>query len=245
MKNIPQTMPRQVNIMLLGKTGHGKSSTGNSLLGWDAFDDDDCAQSATSRVSAARATHGGVDVMVVDTPGMRDTRTFDPARETANAVRYMEAGVDACTDGVDLFLLVLPYGRRFTEEEVGAVRDITRTSYGREVTERCSVLFTFGDDFRLRHRGGDFRWAFRRWCREQGGALGELLDSVEQRHFLVDNLRFSHDEMEGFRDDVIQQALYNRRVKGPFTRSFLQSLLSKIKSLAKKVLDGLSGCSLM
>lgn len=234
----PQNISPCINIVLLGKTGHGKSSTANSMVGEQYFGESDRTESNTSSVDTFGPAHfGNYDFRIVDTPGMNDTREMEKAtksKETSKAIEYMKQALDICQGEIHLFLIVVPYGFRYTKEEAQAILDITKTGYAEKLLDRTALVFTHGDDFRYKY--GKSSSKFSKWCHEQEGALKELLDKVDYRCILFENLKVDEETKISQKYQVLEMANDFRKMKGAFTKQdFLDSI-----ALLKKLFDNLS-----
>ncbi|XP_029975097.1 uncharacterized protein LOC115408454 [Salarias fasciatus] len=136
-------------IVLLGKTGCGKSSLANIILGQDLFTAHHSSVSGTATCQSETRDVSDRKITLVDTPGLFDTEKTEEALKP----EIMKC-ITECAPGIHAFLIVLRV-ERFSEQEQAVISRICEY-FSEDALKHAVVVFTFGDQLNERKKIEEF-----------------------------------------------------------------------------------------
>uniref|UniRef100_A0A3B3QV96 AIG1-type G domain-containing protein n=1 Tax=Paramormyrops kingsleyae TaxID=1676925 RepID=A0A3B3QV96_9TELE len=171
-----QTTPAEIRIVLLGKTGSGKSSAGNVILGEEKFKAESSPNSVSTDCQTEEGNLNGRKITVTDTPGIFDTEK--PEKDLKHSIISC---LTECAPGPHVFILVMRVGR-YTKEEKDSVKMILQ-NFGEEALKHTVVLFTHGEDLGKKMTIEEFA--------EKNKDLKALVDKCGGRVHVIDSTHWN------------------------------------------------------
>ncbi|KAI2645293.1 GTPase IMAP family member 8 [Labeo rohita] len=216
-----------LQLVMLGRTGAGKSSTGNTILGRQAFSLMKCYKSVSRDIAAEVGDVCGFTVIVYDTPGLSGT-------EREEELGQYEQVLQKCGSGLFVFLLVLQ-GDRFTQEDQKTVEKFEELLEEKRI-ENTWILFTRGD--KLDEEGKTINEVI-----HETEFLKKLTQKYEGRLHVFNNMtKGQSDQVKSLISKVFQRTL-QRFSKNPW-QSFhinVQDISEDSRSFRRIVLLGRRG----
>jgi len=135
LKKIGASKDDKFSFLLIGRTGVGKSSTVNALMGEEVAKTND-SEPETMDVTVYEAESFGVKFNVIDTPGL-----CDDLSEVGNDELYINKMIKEIKEFHSLWFVTFLGDTRVSADEKNAIRLITE-AFSSSIWERAVIIFT-------------------------------------------------------------------------------------------------------
>ncbi|XP_059144320.1 uncharacterized protein LOC131931512 [Physella acuta] len=221
----------RLDVILIGKTGLGKSATGNSILDKENVFKDSCSFSSLTKFPKYDACDFlNYRIQVVDCPGVFDTDLDEEDGEMLVKVA-LQSAILINPEGYHAFIVVVKAGSRFTKEDEKSILILKHILGSDFLNSYGIIVFTHGDILSLEmEKNGQ---SLKEFCDSQTRAFKSLLDECHGRVVVFNNRnpddKTKQEQRQNLVDMVVNLNTNNKR--------YTNKHFEKAQMLYKQMLD--------